>query len=60
MAKKYTRTFKFFDTEIQAKEFCDSENKRNPYYVRKKYPAHYTPWNSQDGTEDKFITWYVN
>ena len=27
-------------------------------YVRKKYKAHYTPWSSQDGIENKFVAWY--
>ena len=60
MAKKYITTFEFFDTEEQAKEFCETKNMNSSYYVRKNHPAHYTPWSSQDGTENKFIVWYVN
>lgn len=56
---KYRTTFDFFDTEEQAQVFCDKENKSASPYVRKKYPAHYTPWSSQDGKEHKFIAWYV-
>lgn len=56
---KYRLTFKFFDSEFDAKRFCESENKNNSYYVRKKYPAHYTKWSSLDQTEHKFIAWYV-
>lgn len=56
---KYRKTFEFFDTEEQAQAFCDTENKSASPYVRKKYPAHYTPWSSQDGKEHKFIAWYV-
>lgn len=60
MATIYITTFEFFDTEEQAKEFCETKNMNSSYYVRKNYPAHYTPWSSQDGTENKFIAWYVN
>ena len=60
MAIRHRTTFQFFDTEVQAKEFCDMQNRNNSYYVKKKHSAHYTPWSSQDGTEHKFIAWYVN
>ena len=40
MVKRYNKTFKFFDTETQAKEFCDIQNRNNSYYIRKKHPAH--------------------
>ena len=59
MAKRYNKTFKFFDTETQAKEFCDRENRNSSDYIRKKHPAHYAPRSGQDGTEHKFIVWYV-
>lgn len=59
MAKRYNKTFKFFDTETQAKEFCDRENRNCSDYIRKKHPAHYTPRRGKDGTENKFIAWYV-
>lgn len=57
MAKRYRKTFKFFDTEKQAQTFCDTENTNS--YIRKKHAAHYTPWSSQDGTENKFVAWYA-
>lgn len=57
MASRYKKSFKFFDTEEDAIEFCATENKN--YYIRKNHPAHYTPWVSKDGTENKFIAWYV-
>lgn len=57
MSKRYSMTFKFFDTEEQAKSFCDNENLNR--YIRKNHPAHYTPWTSQDGTEHKFVAWYA-
>lgn len=57
MARRYQTTFQFFDTEDQAAAFCRTEN-RNPY-IRRKHPAHYTPWSSADGTQRKFVAWYV-
>ena len=56
MARRYRMTFDFVDTEEEAKAFCDTQNKN--YYLRKKHPAHYTPWVSQDGREHKFVVWY--
>lgn len=53
---RYRKTFKFCETENEAKRFCESENKNR--YIRKHHPAHYTPWSSQDGKEHKFIAWY--
>ena len=46
--KRYRKTFEFFDTEVQARAFCDKQNALASAYVRKKYKAHYTPWSSQD------------
>lgn len=57
MAARYKTTFKFFDKEEQAQAFCDSINKNN--YIRKRHPAYCAPWSSQDGTEHKFVVWYV-
>jgi viroplasmin and RNaseH domain-containing protein len=59
MAKKYNLTYKFFDTEEQAKNFCDKENTQNSYYLQKNHPARYTSWTSTNGKENKFIAWYV-
>ena len=57
MAKRYRMTFEFFDTEDQAKIFCGNENLNN--YIRKNHTAHYTPWSSQDGKENKYVAWYA-
>lgn len=57
MAKRYKRTFKFFDTEDQAQIFCNNENLNN--YIRKNHKALYTTWSSQDGKENKFVVWYA-
>lgn len=49
-------TFKFFDTEEDAREFCDNENRAHP---RRKNRAHYTPWSSSDHRDTaQFIAWY--
>lgn len=56
--KKYRYTFDFVDTETQAIKLCDSINKKLTRYMRKKHPAHFTPWNSLDNTEHKFVVWY--
>lgn len=48
-------TYKLFDTEDAARDFCDRENRTHP---RRKNRAHYTPWSSSDQQEHKFIAWY--
>ena len=57
MSQRYKLTFKFVDTEEHAKRFCDNENKNR--YIRRYHKACYTPWVSRDGSEHKFIVWYV-
>jgi hypothetical protein len=59
MNSKYQLTFRFFDTEREAKAFCKIENENASSYVRRKHKAHHTPWSSQDGLEHKYIAWYV-
>ena len=56
--RRYTRTFQFFDTEEQAKSFCDRMNALATPYARKKHPAHYMLWESQNRQEHKFVVWY--
>lgn len=56
MARRYQYGFQFFDSEAAAKAFC-AECNCNPY-IRRKHPAHYTPWSSSDGKEHKFVAWY--
>lgn len=53
----YRKTYRFFDTEDQARTFCDSENLN--HYIKKHHTAHYTPWSSIDGKENKFVAWYA-
>ena len=57
MARKYQTWFYFADTESEAKAICYRENTTGSYYKRKTYPAHYTTWDSADGTEHKWIVW---
>ena len=57
--KKYRAWFEFTKTEEEAKEKCVLFDSRLNSYARKKYPAHYTPWRSQDGTENLFVVWTV-
>ena len=56
--RKYHLDFEFFDTEQEAKKFCEKINREASRYVRTKYPAHYTSWESRDRTEHKFLAWY--
>lgn len=56
--RRYSLTFRFAETEEEAKAFCDAENKTGSAYKRNRYPAHFTPWTSADGTERKYIAWY--
>lgn len=56
--KKYNLTFEFADTEEKARTFCNAINRNYTRYMRKNHPAHYTPWSSQDGKEQKFVCWY--
>ena len=60
MNKKYQFTFEFRETEEQAQALCDLVNKNYTPYMRKHYKAHFTPWQSKDGTENLFICFYVH
>jgi len=56
--KKYELRFCFVDTEEEAIQEVFKENSTGTRYKRKNRPAHYTPWSSLDGRENKFIVWY--
>ena len=47
-------TFDFFDTEAAAARYIESWNARMSPYMRK----HFTPWQSQDGREQKIVVWH--
>lgn len=51
-------TFKFCKTEEQARRLCAEINATQSRYMTKNHPAHYTPWDSADGTEHLFIVWW--
>lgn len=54
--KRWYMTFKFCESEAQARIVCENSMKGLSAYVRKRYAAHYTPWNSK--TEPGlFIAW---
>ena len=55
---KYRQTFDFVNTEAEAINRVIAENTTGTRYKRKNHPAHYTPWNSRNKTENKFIVWY--
>lgn len=55
---RYRKIFEFCGTEEQAQALCANINANATRYMRKKHPAHYTPWSSQDGKEHKFVVWY--
>lgn len=55
--KKYKFTYDFVNTEEEAINFCNTKNRNT--YICKHYHAYYTPWNSQNGREHKFVVWYA-
>lgn len=56
---RYTKSYRFFDTEAEAKAFCDNYNSHATRYIKTHHPAEYTPWSSADSKEHKFVAWYV-
>ena len=56
--KRYQLTFKFVDTEQEAKELCDRIQKCQNAYAKKHHKPTYTPWESEDYKEHKFVVWY--
>jgi hypothetical protein len=56
--KKYRETFKLFDTEAEARSFCEKENTTGSAYKRNRYPATVTPWSNANKTEHGYIAWY--
>lgn len=57
--KRLRLSFSFCETEQQAREECAALDKAATRYCRKRYPAHYTPWESSSPTDRAhFIVWY--
>lgn len=56
---RYHLTFTFKDTRLEAAAFCDRYNSElSPYERRAHKIAHYAPWTSADGKEQKFICFH--
>ena len=56
--RKYHPNFYFCSTEDEAKALCEKIRGWSSAYCRRKYPPHYTPWDSTDGKEHRFIVWF--
>lgn len=57
--QKYWLTFEFFDTEEQAETACDTIfDGYTAYLKRSKKRPHWSPWDSLDGREHKYLVWY--
>lgn len=54
--KRWSYTFHICASEDIAREFCERAMRGVSAYVKKKYPAHYTPWN-EPGYPDHFVAW---
>ena len=54
---RYQLAFRFADCETEAAAMCAEWNRRATPYMRKKHPAHYTPWNCPE-EPGKFIVWF--
>lgn len=53
------KTFLFTDNEEQAKTLCKQIQKSQNSYRQTYHKPHYTPWESSDHTEHKYVVWYV-
>lgn len=52
-------SFTFCETEPEARELCKQYDAQATPYCRKRYPAHFTPWQSTSPTDTAhFIVWY--
>ena len=56
--RKYHMDFIFVKTEEEAIVACANFNHWATPYCRRKHPAHYTPWTSQDGTRHLFVVFF--
>ena len=56
---KATMNFRFVNTEAEAVALTEQRQAQATRYMRKKHPAHFTPWESQDRSTKKFVVfWY--
>lgn len=58
---RYELRFHIFDTEQDARSFCDKQNSSGTNYNRRRYPAHYTEyagyWTSETPA---YIAWFYD
>ena len=60
MNTRYYLRFTFVDTASEAQHLVNVHNAYATPYIRKNRPAHYTPWESLDGKEKKFVVYYYD
>lgn len=52
-------SFQFTATEQEAQDLCERISKQISRYMRKNFPPHYTPWQSNDKNDTAhFVVWY--
>ena len=56
--RRYQLGWTFVNTEEEAKVAVEVIKHEMTPYCRKKYPPHYTPWQSRDGKENIFVVLY--
>lgn len=54
--KRWSYTYHICENETVAKKVCDNAMRGLSAYVKKKYPAHFTPWN-QPGYDGYCVAW---
>lgn len=56
MYRKYQLWFEFAESEEEAKRLCALRDSQATPYMRRKHPAHYTPWNNRE-QPGLFVVW---
>jgi hypothetical protein len=57
--KKYHLGFTFAATEGEARRMVEQFNSEATPYMRKRHPAHFTPWQSSSQTDPAhFVVWH--
>jgi len=57
--KRLELMFTFTETEEAARAEVERRNREASPYCRKRYPAHFTPWQSPSPTDPAhFIVWF--
>ena len=55
---KYQYTYEIVETIEKAQALCESINNKLSRYMKANKPAHFTPWNSQDGLFNGYVVLY--